>query len=83
MQVYGYFFNPNIHPYTEYVKRKETLEKYAGEIGLNMIYDSGYDMEEFIRGVAYRESQRCRMCYTLRLGLAFGPGSPGSQKRRI
>lgn len=70
MQVYGYFFNPNIHPYTEYVKRKETLEKYAGEIGLNMIYDSGYDMEEFIRGVAYRESQRCRMCYTLRLGQA-------------
>ena len=27
--VYGYFFNPNIHPYTEFKKRLSTLQDYA------------------------------------------------------
>ncbi len=67
MEVYGYFFNPNIHPYTEFVRRKETLEKYAGEIGLKMIFDDHYRLEEFIQGVAYREAHRCGVCYAMRL----------------
>ena len=27
--VYGYFFNPNIHPYTEFKKRLLRLQDYA------------------------------------------------------
>ena len=67
MEVTGYFYNPNIHPYTEFMKRKETLEKYAAEIGMEMIFDTGYYLEEFIRAAVYRETQRCRFCYVMRL----------------
>lgn len=67
LEIQGYFFNPNIHPYTEFIRRKETLEKYAGEVGLNMIVDDDYRLEEFIRGVVNRESSRCQVCYAMRL----------------
>ncbi len=63
----GYYFNPNIHPYTEFLKRKETLENYAISEGLKVIWDSEYKMEEFLRQVVYREALRCRFCYALRL----------------
>jgi len=77
MDVTGYFFNPNIHPYTEFIKRKETLEKYAAEIDLEMIIDAGYNLEGFLRGAVYRESHRCRVCYALRLYQAAQEASSG------
>jgi len=67
LEVVGYFFNPNIHPYTEFLKRKETLENYAVSKSLKMIWDGEYPMEEFFRQVAFREALRCRYCYALRL----------------
>jgi len=67
LEVWSYFYNPNIHPYTEFVRRRETLEAYARDAGFKVIVDNEYDMEEFLRGVAYREEQRCRFCYAVRL----------------
>ncbi|MCL6479399.1 MAG: epoxyqueuosine reductase QueH [Peptococcaceae bacterium] len=67
MEVTGYFFNPNIHPYTEWKARKETLAGYAGAIGLPVIFDHRYLLEEFIRGVVHRETERCAFCYAMRL----------------
>lgn len=75
--VTGYFFNPNIHPYTEFKKRQEALEKYAAEIGMDMIFDPGYHLEEFLRGAAFRESNRCRVCYTMRLDQAAREAKAG------
>jgi predicted adenine nucleotide alpha hydrolase (AANH) superfamily ATPase len=66
-EVIGYFFNPNIHPYTEYRNRKEALESYASQVNLKVIYDEKYNPVEYFQTIAYRESQRCRLCYTLRL----------------
>ena len=66
-EVMGYFYGPNIHPYTEYVKRRETLEAYADSIGLQVIYSNGYDMENFLRNVSFREKARCTYCYHDRL----------------
>jgi len=66
-EVYGLFYNPNIHPYTEYKKRYETLEKYAGDVGLKVITSDEYPMEEFLRNVVFREENRCRYCYYDRL----------------
>jgi predicted adenine nucleotide alpha hydrolase (AANH) superfamily ATPase len=63
----GYYFNPNIHPYLEYRRREETLAAYAGEKGLSVIRAEDYGMETFFRMVAGRESERCRLCYTIRL----------------
>jgi epoxyqueuosine reductase len=70
MDVTGYYYNPNIHPYTEFMKRKEALENYAAEIGMEMIFDTGYYLEEFIRAAVYREQHRCRACYAMRLDQA-------------
>ncbi len=65
--VRGFFYRHNIHPYSECVKRQETLRDYADAIGLPMIYQEGYDLEGFIQNVAYREKQRCLYCYQDRL----------------
>jgi hypothetical protein len=67
IDVHGYFFNPNIHPYTEFARRRETLEKYAADINLKLIVDDDYRLEEFLQGVIHRESNRCLICYAMRL----------------
>lgn len=66
-QVMGYFYRHNIHPYTECLRRQETLREYADSIGLKIIYQDGYDMQNFIRNVVFREEDRCRYCYYDRL----------------
>ena len=63
----GFFYRNNIHPYTECIKRQEALEAYANSIDLKVIYQEGYDLEGFIRNVAFRESNRCAFCYHERL----------------
>lgn len=65
--IMGYFYNNNIHPYTEYVKRKEALVQYARQIDLKLIIPDTYDMEGFLRSVVFRETDRCRFCYYDRL----------------
>jgi predicted adenine nucleotide alpha hydrolase (AANH) superfamily ATPase len=66
-QVRGFFFNPNIHPYQEFQRRMATLEEYAEKSGLPMIWDRSYPLEEFLRDIVFREQERCRFCYYLRL----------------
>lgn len=66
-EVQGYFYNPNIHPYQEYSRRLATLREYAGQINLPLLVAPGYEMEHFLRQVVYREQERCRFCYGLRL----------------
>ncbi len=68
--VRGYFYNPNIHPYTEFQKRLETLQVYAEKIKLPMIYHDDYALEEFLRQVVHREGNRCQICYAMRLRAA-------------
>ncbi len=67
MDVMGFFYRHNIHPYTECLKRQEALESYAEQINLRVIYQDGYDLEGFIQNVAFRESNRCSYCYHDRL----------------
>ena len=67
LEVMGFFYRHNIHPYTECLKRQEALEFYAEQINLKVIYQEGYDLEGFIQNVAFRESERCNYCYHDRL----------------
>jgi predicted adenine nucleotide alpha hydrolase (AANH) superfamily ATPase len=67
MEVMGFFYRHNIHPYTECMKREETLKSYAETEGVRVIYQEGYELEEFLRRAAFRESNRCRQCYHDRL----------------
>jgi predicted adenine nucleotide alpha hydrolase (AANH) superfamily ATPase len=66
LDVHGYFFNPNIHPYTEYLRRLETMKQYAEMVYLPVIYDD-YPFEDYFRKVVYREGERCHNCYAMRL----------------
>ena len=67
LEVMGYFYRHNIHPYMECQKRQEVLQNYAGQIDLRLICQEGYDLEGFIRNVAFRETDRCTYCYHDRL----------------
>ena len=63
----GFFYRHNIHPFSECLRRQETLQSYARQIDLRVIYQDGYDLEGFIRNVVYREKDRCSYCYHDRL----------------
>ncbi|ABZ84388.1 conserved hypothetical protein [Heliomicrobium modesticaldum Ice1] len=65
--VTAYYYNPNIHPYKEFLRRKETLEGYAASINLPLIVEEGYALEDFLRRVAADPAGRCPHCYDLRL----------------
>lgn len=66
----GCFYNPNIHPCTEYQKRLHALEDYAQRQNLEVLRPAVYDMEDFLRSVVFREADRCHACYYLRLRYA-------------
>lgn len=69
--VSGYFFNPNIHPYTEYLKRRETVKEYTKIILLQCDIDTSYDLEHFLSGAMPRGKDRCLFCYRVRLEKTF------------
>ena len=45
----GFWDNPNIHPFTEFRMRRNTLVDYAREIGLSLIVEGGYASGPFWR----------------------------------
>jgi predicted adenine nucleotide alpha hydrolase (AANH) superfamily ATPase len=46
-----FWYNPNIHPYTEYRERRDTLVKFAAYAGLDLISDDEYGLRLFLRGI--------------------------------
>ena len=66
----GFWFNPNIHPFTEYRARRNCLRTYAQDIGLKLHEQNDYALRPFIREVAGDIDRRCEKCYDIRLGTA-------------
>ncbi|MFP4456258.1 MAG: epoxyqueuosine reductase QueH [Clostridia bacterium] len=66
-EVYGYFYNPNIHPLMEYRKREESAYKLAEIMNIKMIGEPKYGLNEYLREVVYRENKRCYLCYNMRI----------------
>lgn len=66
-EIYGLFYNPNIHPYKEYEKRLEAAKFFAEKKGIELIVLDEYKLDDFLRNAVYRENERCRMCYSDRL----------------
>jgi len=63
-----YWYNPNIHPYTEYMMRLDSLKKLEKMWNLSVIYDDDYrEFYKFIRMVSGKEKERCLICYKMRL----------------
>ena len=67
-----YWYNPNIHPYTEYVARRNCLKEYAKKVGVNAIFNDEYGLDEFCKNVASNLNARCiNYCYPVRLRKTF------------
>lgn len=67
--VTGLWYNPNIHPFSEHERRRETLVHYAAQIDLPVIWEPGYDVVSYMRAISGHERyrERCRICYEMRL----------------
>ena len=70
-QVYGFFYNPNIHPEEEYFRRLEAARKIAAQ--LNFPIEVGlYRLEDWFAEIKGLESEpeggkRCEVCFRHRL----------------
>lgn len=64
----GYFYNPNIHLYSEYLKRKAEVDKYSKESGVNVIAGD-YEIGKYFQYVTPDEGpkKRCPACWWMRL----------------
>ena len=63
-----FWFNPNIHPFTEYSARRESLAAFALEEKLELDTQGSYGLKEFIRALDSDFSGgRCAICYRMRL----------------
>lgn len=66
-QITLFFYNPNIHPYREFQKRKASVLDFAGNHDLPLIMDDRYLLTEFLRMIAFREDHRCSVCQEIRI----------------
>ncbi len=63
-----FWYNPNIHPYTEYKARRDCLKDYAEKTKVELIIDEEYGLDEFCRNVVNDIPNRCvNYCYKKRL----------------
>jgi len=67
IDVSGYFYNPNIHPYREFRKRLATLREFAAVQDFPLEIVSEYGLTEYLRKVVFHEKLRCMICYDMRL----------------
>ncbi len=70
-EVVLFFYNPNIHPENEYIKRLENASKIADFFKIKLI-DAGYDKERWFNAVLGHENyaegeERCKICYKFRM----------------
>lgn len=70
-EIISFWYNPNIHPYREFLKRRDALKKYAELTNLDVIYDDEYPLTNILENMAKLTKKnpvyRCRYCYELRL----------------
>jgi len=67
-EVVGIFYNPNIHPFSEYRNRKQAVVDFSKKFDLELIYPE-YRPHEFFNAVNLKETKpgRCEICWKLRL----------------
>lgn len=70
-ELVGYFYDPNIHPYSEYRLRYLDVEYSCKKLGIKLI-EGAYNLEEWLKKVKGMEhlpekGDRCTVCYDDRL----------------
>ncbi len=70
IQVTGFWYNPNIHPYTEHQKRLMTMGYYSDRENLSVTYRNEYGLESWLKeigGTTGPGEERCGICYRMRI----------------
>ncbi len=73
LEVCGFFYNPNIHPRTEFIKRLESVRKLSRLLELAVISHDEYDPAPYFARLGGTDKksipteQRCASCYHERL----------------
>lgn len=67
--VSGFFFNHNIHPYQEYVRRRDAAIQMSELEQMPLLMQDEYRLEEFLGAVANAPHERCGYCYASRLDM--------------
>jgi len=76
-EVTGLFYNPNIQPLTEYLRRRDALQQAAERLEIQVIYKDDYDPAAYFRNISFREDNRCFYCYSDRLKRAHSIAKRG------
>jgi predicted adenine nucleotide alpha hydrolase (AANH) superfamily ATPase len=66
-EVSAFWYNPNIHPFTEYRNRLEAMQFLAKRFDFELIIYDGYEIKEYFKRVVGHENMRCRYCFSMRL----------------
>ncbi len=67
----AFFYNPNIYPEVEYLKRKKYVRQICQELGVQMI-DMDYEAKKWYKAISGLEQEsegglRCSICFKFRL----------------
>ena len=68
--VTGFYYNPNIHPSQEYLRRRDGVRQVAARMDFPVIFwdkQQAYQPQDFYRAISFKEHNRCLFCYKLRL----------------
>lgn len=67
-RVEGFFYNPNVHPYSEYLKRRDEAKRCSKDAGIDLL-PSDYDIEVYFQRIVYNEApkNRCPVCWWFRM----------------
>lgn len=68
----GYFYDPNIHPYSEFLLRYEDVKRSCDKLGIELLCGE-YNYEAWLGGTKGLENEpekgkRCRYCFDFRVG---------------
>ena len=66
----GFWYNPNIQPFTEYNNRRNALIEFAKSERFDLIADDEYNLKQFAKNTAPDYTDRCSFCYDMRLSRA-------------
>lgn len=73
LDLLGFWYNPNIHPTTEYNARRDTLVGYAASVDLPLVLRDEYGLRKFLSRT-WPEPEiseaRCALCYEMRMDAA-------------
>ncbi len=67
IELSAFWYNLNIHPYTEYRARRDCVREYAKSVELPLLEKDEYALRPFVREIAGDIENRCEKCYVLRL----------------